>query len=217
MGKGYIPAEETVNAARMRKLSVGDYLEELWHTQGSRQRVIDNLKSLRVFEKAETILEIGPGSGMFLEKTLDTCHPTCYQIYEIAQDWIAYLLSEYANRITAQPADGKTLSATLPESVDLAQAHGVFVYLSFLNSYSYFKELARVVKPSGFVAFDMFDEECFTNDIVEKWLMSTNDYPCFLGKEYVTTFFLKRGFVFCGDFFRVVGEGVSHYLVFQKL
>jgi len=217
MGKGYIPAVETVIAAKNRHLSVGDYLEELWQRKGARQQVIDTLTKLNVFENARRILEIGPGSGMFLEKVLAFRAPVHYEIYEIAEDWQAYLLNEYGSEIIARPASGESLAPTESNSIDLVHAHGVFIYLDFLNSYRYFQEIARVIRPAGFVVLDIFDESCLTDEIVEQWLASIYNYPCFLGMDYVVSFFTKRQFKLAGSFHSVIDAGISRYLVFQKL
>lgn len=214
-GKGYISAKETVAAAKKNNLSVCDYLEKIWNQQGDTDKVIENMKRGGVFAKSiKNILEIGPGSGRYLEKVMRICNPITYEIYETAQDGADWLAKEY--NIISRKADGKTLCHTESSSIDLVHAHGVFVYLPFLTSYQYFQEIVRVTNNNGFVVFDIISEDCLDDETATKWLQSGLDYPCFLSKSYVKAFFIKAGFSFVGDFFTRYGPGKSQYLFFQK-
>lgn len=212
---GYISAKETVDAAKRSGLSVCDYVEKIWNQQGDTQRVIDKMKELGIFNGTiKNICEIGTGTGRYLEKIIKICNPTGYESYETAKDWAEWLANKY--NIIAHDADGKSLSYTKSSSIDLVHAHGVFIYLPFLSSYRYFQEIVRVTNDNGYVTFDIYSEDCFDDDTVNHWLQSDHNYPCFLSKQYVKYFFVKRGFSLIGDFFNRYGEGKSHYLVFKK-
>ncbi|MBK7669700.1 MAG: class I SAM-dependent methyltransferase [Sphingobacteriaceae bacterium] len=52
---------------------------------------------------------------------------------------------------TAREANGKDLSYEADNSCDYIQSVGVFVYISFINQCKYFKEMARVLKPGGYL------------------------------------------------------------------
>ena len=66
---GYIPAKQTVNSAKTKGLSVVQYVEKMWNKEGNTQKVIDNLEKLGVFQSSiKNILEIGSGTGRYLEK-----------------------------------------------------------------------------------------------------------------------------------------------------
>jgi hypothetical protein len=56
------------------------------------------------------VLEIGPGSGRYMEKVIDALHPATYEVYETAGDWLPYLRS--LPHALIQPCDGRTLRAT---------------------------------------------------------------------------------------------------------
>ncbi|MDI6729866.1 MAG: hypothetical protein QMD44_13215 [Thermodesulfovibrionales bacterium] len=84
---GHISAKKTVSAAEREGLSVCDYVEKLWDKSGDTQRVIDQMASCGVFEvKNPNVLEIGTGTGRYLEKVLAKCKPSIYESYETARD-----------------------------------------------------------------------------------------------------------------------------------
>jgi len=212
---GYISAKETISAAKREGLSVCDYVERLWGKPGDTQRVIQQIASWGVFDVENPhILEIGAGTGRYLEKVLEKCKPAKYEIYEIARDWAEWLQSTYP--IVSHEADGMSLSQTSDHSVDILHAHGVFVYLPFLMSYRYFKEIWRVVKNGGSIIFDICSEDCMDEATVEKWLSSEHYYPCFLSKGYVISLFERQGFSLFATFMNSYGEGRSEYLVFER-
>jgi hypothetical protein len=212
---GYISAKETVSAAEREGLSVCDYVEKLWNKSGDTQRVIDQMASCGVFETKEPhVLEIGTGTGRYLEKVLAKCKPTKYESYETARDWAEWLQARYP--IVSHEADGVSLRQTRAHSIDLLHAHGVFVYLPFLVSYRYWKEIWRVMKSGSFVVFDIICEDCLDERTVEKWLISEHNYPCFLSKDYVVSLFGKHGFALFKTFTNRYGEGQSLYLVFIR-
>ena len=144
-----------------------------------------------VFEKDSlSALEIGAGTGSYLEKVLSIATPAKYEVYEPAKDWSDYLRSTYP--IIAYDTDGTSLKYTKPSSVDFLHAHGVFVYLPFLVSYNYFIEIWRVTKPGAIVIFDIISENCLDEDTVLDWLSSENRYPCFLSKELCNFYFREK-------------------------
>ena len=166
---GYISAKETVSAAEHAGLSVCDYVEKLWEKQGDTQRVIEQMASCGAFATANpNVVEIGAGTGRYLEKVLQRCGPAKYESYETARDWAEWLQSKYP--IVSHEADGMTLRQTPSMSADLIHAHGVFVYLPFLVSYRYWSEIWRITRENGIVAFDIISEECLDEQMVDKWL-----------------------------------------------
>lgn len=213
--KGYIPAKATVSAAEKAGLSVCDYVERMWSNQGDTEKLVHRLATYGLFRDTTenpTVVEIGTGTGRYLEKVLARCHPARYESYEIAKDWSAWLRSRYP-KVVSHEADGVSLKQTPDHSVDLLHAHGVFVYLPFLVSYGYWQEIWRVMKPGSTVVFDMCSEGCFDESAVERWLKSEHRYPCFLSKQYVVSLFEKHGFSLIASFMNRYGEGRSEYLV----
>lgn len=212
---GYIPAKTTIASAERAGLSVCDYVENLWSQQGCTQRVIESMASLDAFAVPNPrVLEIGAGTGRYLEKVLGACKPVKYESYETARDWAEWLQSRYP--IFSRDADGTTLNDTPDKSVDLLHAHGVFVYLPFLNMYGYWNEIFRVTCTGGTVVFDICSEDCFDEPSVKRWLASKDRYPSFTSSSYVISVFAKHGFSLLGKFMNQYGHGQSEYLVFRR-
>jgi SAM-dependent methyltransferase len=213
--KQYIDATATVAAAQREGLSVCDYVEKLWNQQGDTDRVIEKLKASGIFAGSRpSILEIGPGTGRYLERVLQQCEPTRYECYEIATDWARWLSTKYP--VVTLDTDGVSLKQTPNDSIDLLLAHGVFVCLPFLSAWAYWKEMWRVVKANGWIAFDLYTEGCMEEETVEKWLASSHSYPSFFPKGYVVKQFEAHGFTLNHSFYNRHGQGRSEYLVFQR-
>ncbi|MFJ7244352.1 hypothetical protein ACIQWA_06840 [Kitasatospora sp. NPDC098652] len=119
----FLPFEATMGAARAAGLSLSDYIDEVMNgTPGATQSTIDELRGLGAFAaNPKTVLEIGPGSGRYLEKTLKECSPVRYEIYETAALWADYLVDTF--KVVAQPTAECSLASTPDGSVDLVQAH----------------------------------------------------------------------------------------------
>lgn len=214
--QSYMSAEETIAAAEREGLSVCDYVEKLWDQRGCTQMVIDRMSSCGAFAaKNPNILEIGTGTGRYLEKVFQKCNPAKYESYEPLPDWVDWLKSKYP-MVISHKADGETLWQTPDRSVDLVHSHGVFVYIPFLVAYAYFKEIWRVTKDGGMVVFDIYSEDCLDEEMVDQWLNSTYRYTCFLSKSYVASHFAKHGFRLLETFKNKHGEGQSEYLVFSR-
>lgn len=212
---GYIPAGPTIAAARRDGLSVCEYVERLWRQEGQTQKVIDQMAACRVFGPDNPkILEIGPGTGRYLEKVLRVCRPARYEVYETDRDWAKYVRTTYP--VVAHTADGWSLSQTPSDSVDIVHSHGVFTLLPFFVAYRYWTEMWRVVRPSGTVVFDIVSETCLDEATVGKWLATDWTYICFLSRDYVVSLFRAHGFSLMSSFKNRLGEGQSEYLVFVR-
>ena len=161
------------------------------------------------------IVEIGTGTGRYTEKVLQKCNPAKYESYEPLLDWADWLQSKYPS-IISHKSDGETLWQTPDNSVDIVHSHGVFVYLPFLVAYGYYKEIWRITADGGIVIFDIYSEDCFDEETVDKWLSSTHRYPCFLSKSYVASHFARHGFQLLNTFKNKHGAGNSEYLVFIR-
>jgi SAM-dependent methyltransferase len=212
---GYLSAKKTVAAARREGRSVCDYVEELWNQRGDTQKVIDQMASLGLLDGTRlNILEIGAGTGRYLEKILQRCRPGSYEVYETATDWRKWLQSTYP--ILAHDADGATLGRTGSASIDLLHAHGVFVYLPLLVSWRYFHEISRVMKLNGAVVFDIYSEDVVDEKAIDKWLSTDHWNPCLLPKNRVISTFQACGFKLIKAFRHPYGGGESEYLVFRR-
>jgi len=215
----FIPLEETLEEARKAQLPLGEYIDAKHNVPGVTQATHDRLVALGVFkERIERVCEIGPGSGRFLEKTVQACKPSHYEIYETAQPWADWLVQTY--KVIPLPTDGMTLASTPSNSIDLVQVHKVFVCLLFLTTCSYFTEIVRVTRPGAWVIFDVMTEDCMDNDNLALWLktgVNTRTYPEIMPKRFVTDFFEKSGFTFVASFIVPMKPGKTECFVFRKL
>lgn len=217
--KNFIPCAETVENARRKGCSVGDYIDEVMNNiPGTTEATIKGMASLDVFEKPiDTVLEIGPGSGRYLEKTLAHCTPERYEIYETSAPWAAYLQQNYD--VVLLPTDGRYLSSTPDRSVDLVQAHKVFSSIPSLPTFGYWKEMSRVCRDGGFVVFDILTETCLEPATLNKWINSGTDngaYPAAIPREAAISFFKSENFDVKGSFCVQIGPGHTEVFVFQK-
>jgi hypothetical protein len=128
VGLDYISAAETVAAAQAAGLTVCEYVERLWGQQGRTAGILQRMyEQGAVTSDTQSIVEIGPGTGRYLEAALRLCRPTRHQIYETNKGWSDWLAATYD--VEACEADGRSLKSTKTASVDLVHAHGVFVYV----------------------------------------------------------------------------------------
>lgn len=210
----YIDCKDTVTDAKRQNLSVCEYVERRWNQVGATQKVIENISSISGLITVENVLEIGPGTGRYLEKIKKRFGTSKYVIYETDEEWSAWLAKNYG--VFAQPADGISLSHELNEDYNLIHAHGVFTYLQFLHSLSYMAEMIRVCKKGGSIVFDFFDSEKFGQKEVEKWLAVGERYPVLIPGGLVKKIFADKGLKFDGEFDNPYGQSYSTYFVFRK-
>jgi SAM-dependent methyltransferase len=214
-GGRYIDAKATVQAAKARGQSVCEYVEELWDQQGATARVVQEMSKVGCLAPGERVLEIGAGTGRYLELVLRKISPEQYEIYETADDWASWLANTYGPYVVRQPADGRTLRYAPSHSCGWVHAHGVFVYLSLLHAFEYFAEMIRVCKPQGSIVFDFYPAEAFDEAMILRWLQYDDRYPVVLPAAHVRSFFVNRGCCLIHEFDNPHGHGRSHYFVFR--
>jgi hypothetical protein len=91
----YIPWKQTLLDAEKSGLSLSDFIDNNYNVPGTTQLTIDKMKDLGVFEgRIQRVCEIGPGSGRYLEKVIDQCHPGYYEIYETSVSWRNWLVEK---------------------------------------------------------------------------------------------------------------------------
>jgi hypothetical protein len=215
----YIPFQQTMERASAAKMSVGDYVDAVMNGMpGSSQSTIDKMASLGVFSGAlQTVVEIGPGTGRYLEKTLRAGHPSRYEIYETAGSWSAYLVKQY--NVILQPTDGYSLTGTADGSADLVQAHKVFSSVPFMVTCCYWREMTRVIRPGGWAVFDVVTERCLSAEAVETWSKSgvrNGSYPAAMPRDAAVGFFTAREFTLAGSFIVPMSPGSTELLVFKR-
>ncbi len=216
----FLPFEATMRAARAAGLSVGDHIDQVMNgTPGATRATVDRLGELGVFAAdPRTVLEIGPGSGRYLEKTLKECSPERYEIYETAAPWAAYLVETFG--VVARPADGAGLAPTPDASVDLVQAHKVFNTVTFLVAARYFFEMARVTRPGGRIVFDVMTENCLDPAAMRTWATrggpGHDSYPAAMPRRACVDLFASLGCTLEAGFLAPLGVASTEVLVFRK-
>ncbi|MFJ6700068.1 methyltransferase domain-containing protein [Streptomyces sp. NPDC091272] len=219
----FIPFEATMRAARASGLSVGDHIDGVMNgTPGATRSTVEQLRALGVFAGGlDTVLEIGPGSGRYLERTLEECAPARYEIYETAAPWADYLVDTFgASGVVARPTEGCSLAPTADGSVDLVQAHKVFNTVTFLCASRYFFEMARVTRPGGRIVFDVMTETCLDPAAVRTWATrggaGHGSFPSALPRRTCVDLFATLGCDLTGSFLAPLGVASTEVLVFTK-
>jgi hypothetical protein len=217
IGGPYRTDREVIALAAQRGRSVGDYLEDEWGQSGRSRQIVARLQAAgAVPADLQSVCEIGPGSGRFIERILELASPARYEIYEIEPRRARWLARTYP--VVARTSDGEHLSDTADHSIQLVHAHGVFASLKTITSFAYFREFARITAPGGHVAFDIISEECLRDDDVDAWLKTPLRYVRFLPKPFLIEFFERHGFSLVVDFpFPLMVFGQSVYLVFTRI
>lgn len=214
----FLPFEETIRSAAKSNMTVGKYIDATYNVAGVNESTIAQLERLGVFSRPPArILEIGPGSGRYLEQVAAICRPESYEIYETATPWARWLVKNYD--VVLRPTDSRSLAATPTASVDLAHAHKVMCVLPFLTICRYLLELMRVTREGGHVVFDVPTERCMSVEVVQQWVDSDVDagpYPSFLARRLVVENFSTRGFELVDSFLTHMKPGTTEYFVFRR-
>jgi hypothetical protein len=214
--KSYLNLRRTLSVAKAAGMSVGDYIDFAYNVPGATQHTIRRMSELGIFrEKIDNICEIGPGSGRYLETTINICHPKRYEIYETANNWRYWLARKY--HVIAHEADGMTLAQTESQSIALVHAHKVFVGLTVVSIFNYFLEMLRVCAPEGYAVFDLLTENCLNGNLLNLWL-DANPYwvVALIPEKVVLDFFRQRGAELIGRFTVPMKPGITDYFVFKR-
>lgn len=223
-GLGYIDAISTVAAAKKAGLSINGYLESKesdTRKVGRRDFIIKTMQAHGVFQTAQRVCDIGAGTGQYLEKTLELAKPTSYEVYETDRGWVDFLTLEYGSvpglSLRCHPADGRSLALTESESIDLVQAHGVFVYLPLLQTIEYLNECVRVCRKGGYIVFDCYLDSTFDSlTVVEAWLKTPYRFPVIIPSQLLIDFAKVNGIKLIAKLDVIHGAGVSDYFIYKR-
>ena len=217
----YIPFDETMAEAKAFEASgasLGDYIDIRQGIMGTTQATVQRMKELGVSEGSiRSIVEIGPGTGRYLDCTLRECSPERYEIYETAAEWADFVSRKYS--VIRQPVDGISLQGTETGSIDLVHAHKVLSATTFLITANYWCEMVRVVRENGYAVFDVVTEHCLAPAIVEAWahrgIPGRSTYPSLVPSATVIDF-CSQGFEHVGSFLSAMPPGHTEVFVFRK-
>ncbi|MBN4066144.1 class I SAM-dependent methyltransferase [Candidatus Amoebophilus asiaticus] len=210
-------AKEIIKSAKLKGMTVGEYLEVEWNQPGLGKNVFDHLKEYGILDYNEPrILEVGAGSGRYLEETIKITKPEKYEVYELDDHWAEYLEREF--KIKRQPTNGTTFEHTEDASIDIVLGHGIFNGpIEFIDSMIYLNEFFRVIKDDGLLVFDIFSEECLRTDDMKNWLDKIPDFVKILPADFMKDLCKNNGLIFQGSFFSpLLVEHDGQYLVFKK-
>jgi SAM-dependent methyltransferase len=211
----FLPAKETIAAAKRAGLSVGEYLDRYSAEPQATTEAVQALLHIGALgNEVDRVCEIGPGSGRYAEKIIEALRPSAYEIYETALDWLPYL-RRLPNLVERQ-ADGRTLSATPSASVDLVQAHKLFVYIPFVTTVGYLEEMARVARPGGVVAFDIVTENCLDEQATKTWVAENAVIYWVTPRDWAVDLLDRRGLTLLGGHFEPLSGARTELLVFRK-
>jgi phospholipid N-methyltransferase len=216
--RDFIPLAPTLAGAAKAGLTVGDYVDVTYNVAGATQSSIDQMAALGAFGGTiQSVCEIGPGSGRYLEKVKTLCKPAHYEIYETAGDWADWLVKTYG--VVLQPTDGSTLAATPARSMDLVHAQKVLNTVPTLVALRYLDEMARVVRDGGKVVFDAMTEACMEEAVMERWFaggVHHGSFPSMQPKQFIVDILKRRGLSLLGSFLVPTGPGSTECMVFQR-
>lgn len=216
-GLGYLDLAETQEAALKAGLGVNAYLVRSWGTEGRCDAFLDDVAALGVFKHHRPrVVEIGPGTGIHLERIIERFNPSAYEIYETSEDWRDWLVQRCFPHVKGWPADGKTLHQTKDASTDVVLSVGTFVYLPFLTAAGYWEECCRIVRPGGHVVIDFLTESCMTDDLIQHWRDSGAYYPVVHCRSYIEAFFRARNCTPIRIFHRPFAGAISECMVFRR-
>src|SRR5215204_3589438 len=139
---------------------IGDYMELKWGEAGKSRSIVEAL--FRPHLKPDSVvLEVGPGTGMYALKILESLQNGTLHIYEVDPYWQHFLRNLTADdqRVKIHPADGYSYEGIADGSIDLFCANGVFEYTDQLVMFRNLFEGVRVTRPGGILAFDFFDSD----------------------------------------------------------
>jgi len=214
----FIPFEETLAGAAAAGLSVADFVDRTHNRPGATREHVSRLVEHGVFrDPIERVCEIGPGSGRYLEKVIEICRSSHYEIYETAQDWAMWLEKEYG--VKWQPTGDGLLAATPSSSIDLVHAHKVFSTIPWLPSCRYLLEMARVVRPRGKVVFDVMTERCLDVATVRMWLerrIAWGSYPAVFPRQLVIDILGAQGLSLSATFLVPMEPGSTECMIFSR-
>lgn len=217
-GLSYISAADTLKQAKAKNLTIPQYLETIWGLETTSKKIITAFELKKYLATGPfSILEIGAGTGVYTNETIKILGKTniaSYQVYETNIGWSDYLEETY--HVNAVDADGYQLHSTKNHTMDFIHAHGVFVYTSFITTMSYLNEICRTARINSIVAFDAFDESCFTSDTIKTSIEAKQTYFSIVPEKFIMDTFHDNGFELVRTFVTDWGTVHPKYFVFKR-
>jgi SAM-dependent methyltransferase len=194
--RGYINANEVIRGAAAAGTDVDTYIEAHFGWKGFNRQAEDAAERLvaagALSSSTRRVLEIGSGSGRHLKAIKRRFPDVALTAYEADPAWRAFLRGQYGAE--TPEVQGELLAGTESGSVDLVISEVTLVYLPFLSVVSYWNESARVLRPGGFLHFNVFTEQSFTPEKLAYWMSTTHRYPAIMPRDFLVKLLGDRGF-----------------------
>ena len=165
--RGY-GVERFVAQALTTGMSAASLAEQDWDAQGRSEMIFrECVLPFCPTIPAPQIVEIGTGIGLLTEQVVRHL-PTCrIYSYEPNRELEEYLSKRFWGHLLSMPCDGSTVAGLRAQSVDMAVAYGVFVYVDEFLLYTYLRSLFECLKPHACVVFDIFDTDQQSKELLE--------------------------------------------------
>ncbi|MBF0118019.1 MAG: class I SAM-dependent methyltransferase [Desulfobacterales bacterium] len=216
--KGYIDAKETIRNAKLKGITVNEYIETMWNIRGRTKKIIDKLLSIAKLKPQSHCLEIGAGTGRYLSELKRIYSEITCEIYEPNEDWAAWIQEQYSLKgLTRRNPDGYSLKDTKTGTIDLCSAHAVFTYLDTMVTFFYLKEASRCLCKGGYLFFDIIDmdrQDIVT--IIDQNIVDKPSYMILLSQKAIINFLEKLHVHLLDKFLLPYDNDFSTYLLFQK-
>jgi len=133
------------------------------------------------------------------------------------EPWAEYLVKNFG--VSLRKTDSYSLSGTPDASVDLVQAHKVFNTIPAMATMCYWRESVRVLRPGGWIVFDIVTEECLSPEVIDSWAVSgirNGTYPTPFPLKSAVDYFSVSGFELVGSYLFEMRPGLSQLLAFRR-
>ncbi len=194
---------------------VNDYINR---NVGNPMELLERVVFPYLPDKANTVIEVGPGTGRFSRVILEKIKKNPdYKLYLIDHSqWIITFLTGYFENdknVVAILNDGLHVPDIGDNSTDIIFSNGVFIELNLSRFYTYCNDSYRVLKPGGYIIFNYIDLE-----FEQAWehMKKFSENPRFsfsyFTSKVIDKVFLEKGFSLINR--SLVGN--STYVVYQK-
>jgi len=136
---------------KSRKASQLDYLGNEWKNQEVFLSLLQKYSSPR-----SHALEIGSGGGRITSRAVELFQHV--HAADISSEMLRQCQRTLPHKnVSYHKLDGFTLREFPDSSIDLVFSHDVFVHFSSLQLYPYFREIKRVLRPSGLALISFYN------------------------------------------------------------
>lgn len=188
---------------------------------GQRDRICNHILNNINLPANSKIMEIGPGTGRFSEIFIKIQGISQYILIETHKEWRNYLKKKLrkinTTEVIAPIVDGYSLIQFNNQSVDFIHAHGVFIYLTPVDSFSYLNEIIRVSSKNAYVYFDFFSSEAVDVNVMKDWLESGHKFPIFLPEKIVIDMFETSGFKLVASWSEIYTVSETKNVIFERV